>query len=81
MPIVPKKPRKRKVADPTAAIRQQRRRQRLKRVEVLLTDERTDKLNTLLKAGYAPDQQAVLAKGLDEAYERATAPPKGKKTA
>lgn len=73
MPPVPKKPRK-PVTDPTAALRQQRRRRRLKRVEVLLTDERADKLNSLLEAGYAPDQQAVLAKGLDEAYERAQAP-------
>lgn len=58
--------------DRTAAARQQRRRLRLKRLEVLLTDERAAKLESLLASGYAPDRQAILAKGLDEAFERHT---------
>ena len=72
MPSVPKKSSKKKPADPTAAARQKRRRQKLNRVDVLLSDERASKLATLLDTGYAPDRQAVLTKGLDEAYERHT---------
>ena len=56
--------------DLTAALRQQRRRQRLKRVEVLLSNERVAKLDSLLALGYAPDQQAILAKCLDETFDR-----------
>lgn len=58
--------------DRTAAARQQRRRLRLKRFDVLLTDERAAKLESLLTSGYAPDRQAILARSLDEAFERHT---------
>lgn len=63
MLTAPKKPRKKKAADPTAALRQQRRRQRLKRVEVLLTDERVSKLNTLLEAAMCPTSRRYSPRG------------------
>ncbi len=59
-----------KPADPTAAMRQQRRRQRHKRVEVMLTEERSHKLDSLMAAGYGRDRQEVLSKSLDEAFSR-----------
>lgn len=60
-------------ADPTAALRQQRRRARLKEsgartVTSLLDKERGKKMDALLAARYEETQGAVLAKGLDEAY-------------
>lgn len=61
--------------DKTAALRQQRRRDRLKelqarKVAVLLNKEQVDRLDSLLVSGYASDRSAVLAKGMDEAFER-----------
>lgn len=75
MPTPPKKPAKKKVADRTATERQQRRRQTLREagaqtVDVLLSNVQGKRLDALLADGYASDKSAVLAKGLDEAYER-----------
>jgi len=58
--------------DKTAAIRQKRRRQKLKEdgnseVRVHLDKERTQKMQRMLEHGYAPDKQSVLIKALDEA--------------
>jgi len=58
--------------DKTAAIRQKRRRQKLKEdgnseVRVHLDKERTQKMQRMLEQGYASDKQAVLIKALDEA--------------
>ncbi len=75
MPSAKKKPDK--VSDTTAALRQQRRRDRLKelqarKVMAVLSKEQGSRLDKLLAIGYAPDQSAALAKGLDEAFERET---------
>lgn len=61
--------------DPTAAARQQRRRDRLKelqmhKVVVLLNKDQLIRLESLLESGYADDRSSVLAKGLDEAFGR-----------
>jgi hypothetical protein len=68
-----------KPAETPAALRQRRRRQRLQElkastVDVLLTEEQGKRLQTLLTAGYAPDKSSVLAKSLDEAFEREIKP-------
>lgn len=60
-----------------AAARQRRRRERLKEMEaqtvtVLLSKDQAAKLDYLLALGYAPDKSSILAKGIDEAYERET---------
>jgi hypothetical protein len=64
-----------KPADKTAALRQQRRRERLKNIEaktvdVLLSKEQGKRLDRLVATGYAATQSAVLSKALDEAFER-----------
>lgn len=66
------------MTDPSATLRQQRRRKRLKEqkariIPVLLTKEQDAHLGVLLEAKYAPDQSSVLAKALDEAYSHHTA--------
>jgi len=48
-------------------------------VDVLLTEEQGQRLETLLTAGYAPDKSSVLAKSLDEAFEREIKPRSGTK--
>ena len=56
-----------KPADKTAALRQQRRRERLKNIEA---KEQGKRLDRLVATGYAATQSAVLSKALDEAFER-----------
>lgn len=86
MPTAPGKPRKKKVADPTATARQRRRRQKfkeqnLKPVLTYLNPDQQDRLDALLEGGYAPSQEAALAKGVDDAFERFIGAPRRKKSA
>lgn len=65
---------KEKAPDPTAAARQKRRRDKLKKQNIkpaltYLSAEQQARLDALLKDGYAPNQEAALAKGIDDAYE------------
>ena len=64
-----------KPTDTTAAVRQQRRRKKIKEqqgrsVRVVLTKDQGDHLDALLDSGYARDQSSVMAKALDETYDR-----------
>lgn len=59
--------------DPTAALRQQRRRDRLKemqaqKVGVVLNKEQIIRLDVLVTSGYAPDRSSALVKGMEEAF-------------
>lgn len=67
-------PRHKKPIDPTAAIRQQRRRdslreQNAKAVRVVLAACRLAKIERLLRAGYGATQSEVLIKALDAVDE------------
>ncbi|MHB0929110.1 MAG: hypothetical protein ACYC3W_09315 [Candidatus Nanopelagicales bacterium] len=75
MVMTPIKPSTGQSRDNTAALRQQRRRDRLKaqqskKIVTILTQDQTEKLRQLQVIGYAPDQSTILARGLDEAYAR-----------
>lgn len=75
---------KTKPAETPAALRERRRRQPLQElkastVDVMLTEEQGQRLETLLTAGYAPDKSSVLAKSPDEAFEREIKPQSGTK--
>lgn len=61
--------------DPTAALRQQRRRDRLKELQVkkviaVFNKDQIIRLDYLVGSGYAPDRSTALVKGMDEAFER-----------
>lgn len=60
--------------DSTSAIRQQRRREKVKsqggrKVQVTLTKEQCERLESLIESGYEETQSGVLAKSLDEVFE------------
>lgn len=66
--------RKKQSADPTAAIRQQRRRDALKEmnakaIRVVLTADHLAKLERLMAAGYGSTQSDVLVKALEAVPE------------
>lgn len=63
------------ITDKTAALRQQRRRDKIKemklqKVFVLLDKRQIQDLDQLLAAGYAQDRSAALVKALEEVCER-----------
>lgn len=63
------------MTDKTAALRQQRRRDRLKelqaqKVGVVLSKDQIIRLDHLVTSGYAPDRSTALIKGMNEAFER-----------
>ena len=67
------------MTDKTAALRQQRRRNRLKelqaqKVVVILSKDQIIHLDDLVASGYAPDRSSALAKGMDEVVERQNKP-------
>lgn len=60
--------------DLTSALRQQRRREKVKsqggrKVQVTLTKEQCEKLERLVESGYEATQSGVLSKALDEVFE------------
>ena len=68
-------PRPTSIADKTAALRQQRRRDKLKELElqkvfVLLDKDQIKRIDRIVALGYAKDRSAALVKALEEVSER-----------
>lgn len=64
-----------KALDPTATLRQRRRREKLKKLDATpvlayLLPEQKARLVALVAAGYAKTQEAALTKSIEEAFAR-----------